>query len=121
MQTAQATKTELTVAQIQSMIADARIAAAAAAESYYTEVLGGRDSMPCGFAWVKITGFNGERIRGNTKLGRALKAAGVDDLMLWDPSGHYCQNVDTKKSGAKAAATVLKQYGFDAVADSRWD
>lgn len=121
MQTALATKTELTVAQIQSMIADARIAAAAAAERYYAEVLGGRDRMPCGFAWVKITGFNGERIRGNTKLGRALKAAGVDDFMLWNPSGHCCQNIDTKMAGAKVAATVLKRYGFDAFADSRWD
>lgn len=108
-------------AQLQEMIEQAKAAAKDASERYFKDELGGKDSMPCGFAWVKIVGFNGERIRGNTKIGKALKAAGIEDNTLWNPSGHPSQNIDTKYAGAKVAAVVLRRYGFDAHADSRWD
>lgn len=40
---------------------------------------------------------------------------------MWNPSGHNCQNVDTKEEGARAAAAVLKRYGIEAYAGSRLD
>ena len=77
--------------------------------------------MACGFAWVDILG-----VKGNTKLGKMLKLAGVrqsytKSFQLWTPSGMNCQNVDTLEEGARAAANVFKKYGFEAYADSRLD
>jgi len=65
-------------------------------------------------------------IKGNTKLGRAMKAAGYKKSydgawQIWNPSGLHCQNVDTKEVGAYAAAEVFKKYGFTAYAGSRLD
>ena len=75
----------------------------------------------CGFAWVNIYG-----VKGNTKIGKALKAAGVSQdytrsFQLWNPSKYPTQNVDTLLAGARAAAEVFKRYGFEAYAGSRLD
>ena len=76
----------------------------------------------CGFAWVDIYG-----IKGNTKLGKILKAAGIERsdwkkcYSIWNPSEHGCQNIDTKEAGAYAAAKVFEKYGFTAYAGSRLD
>jgi hypothetical protein len=51
---------------------EAKQAAREAAEKYFQEKLGGRDQFSCGFAWVDIFG-----IKGNTRLGKAFKAAGI--------------------------------------------
>ncbi len=107
--------------QIPAIVAEAETAAYAAAEKYYREVLGGQDRFACGFAWVNIYG-----IKGNTKLGRALSAAGIrkdyrGGLQMWNPSKFGCQNVDTLEAGAEAAAAVFKKYGFEAYAGSRLD
>ena len=74
----------------------------------------------CGFAWVDIP------VKGNTKLGRALKAAGVSKhwqsgFQLWNPSKYPTQNIDTLEAGARAAADVLKAHGITAYAGSRLD
>jgi hypothetical protein len=115
-----------TVEQLKAIIAEARQAAADAANDYFQEKLGGEDKYACGFAWVSLYKLNGEKIKGNTKIGRALKAAGVRQdydrvYQIWNPSGHMCQNVDTKFEGAKAAAQVFGQYGFEAYAGDRLD
>ncbi len=107
--------------QIPEIVAEAERAAHAAASKYFQEVLGGQDRFACGFAWVDIYG-----VRGNTKLGRALTAAGVrksytKSLQMWNPSKFGCQNVDTLEAGAEAAAQVFKRYGFEAYAGSRLD
>ncbi len=107
--------------QIPEIVAEAERAAHAAASKYFQEVLGGQDRFACGFAWVDIYG-----VRGNTKLGRALTAAGVrksytKSLQMWNPSKFGCQNVDTLEAGAEAAARVFKRYGFEAYAGSRLD
>lgn len=96
-------------------------AAKAKATEYFNTELGGEDRYACGFAWVNI--YN---IKGNTKLGRAMKAAGYKKSwdgawQIWNPSGLHCQNVDTKEVGAYAAAEVFKKYGFTAYAGSRLD
>lgn len=76
---------------------------------------------------MEILTYRGQRIKGNTKIGRALKNIGVDlnqykkVFEIWNPSGYACQNVDTLYAGAKAAAEVLNYYGFTTYADHRLD
>ena len=107
--------------QIQTIIAEAKHEAYLAADKFFKEKLGGEDKYSCGFAWVDIFG-----IKGNTRLGRALKAAGVrksytGGFQIWNPSGYGCQNIDTLEEGARAAAAVFERYGFTAYAGSRLD
>jgi len=118
--------TELSVAQIQAAVREAREAAYEAADNFFKTRLGGRDQYACGFAWVNIYEHNGVKLKGNTKIGRAMKAAGIRQdytkaFSIWNPSGYGCQNVDTLEQGARAAALVLRKYGFDAYAGSRLD
>jgi len=107
--------------QIPQIVEEAKDAARQAATNYFHEVLGGRDQMACGFAWVNIYG-----VKGSTKLGKALAAEGIrksysGGMQMWNPSTMMVQNVDTLSAGAEAAAKVFKSYGFDAYADSRLD
>jgi len=107
--------------QIQTIIAEAKHEAYLAADRFFKEKLGGEDKYSCGFAWVDIFG-----VKGNTRLGRALKAAGVrksytGSFQIWNPSGYGCQNIDTLEAGADAAAKVFTKYGFTAYTGSRLD
>ena len=75
----------------------------------------------CGFAWVNIYG-----IKGSTRLGRRMKAAGYEKdysgaYSIWNPCGLYTQCMSTKEAGARAAAQVFKAAGFTAYAGSRPD
>ena len=75
----------------------------------------------CGFAWVNIWG-----IKGNTKLGKRMKAAGFEKdytgaYSIWNPSGLGTQCMSTKEAGARACAQVFKAAGFTAYAGSRAD
>lgn len=110
-----------TVEQIKDIVAEAKAEARKAADQYFQTQLGGVDQYACGFAWVNIFG-----IKGNTKLGRAMKAAGIRQdyskaFTIWNPSEHGAQNIDTKEAGARAAAQVFERYGFRAYAGSRLD
>lgn len=107
--------------QVDQIVAEAKQAAYEAAMKFFYDKLGGKDQYACGFAWVNIHG-----VKGNTKLGKMLKAAGVRQdytkaFQIWNPSGLPCQNVDTKEVGAQAAADVFTKYGFTAYAGSRLD
>jgi hypothetical protein len=108
--------------EINQIVWEAKHEAAHAAEKFFQEKLGGRDQYACGFAWTNIQG-----VKGNTKLGKMLTAAGVKKntyeraFQLWNPSGHRAQNVDTLYEGARAAADVFCKYGFKAYAGSRLD
>jgi hypothetical protein len=107
--------------QINQIVAEAKTAAYIAADAFFKDKLGGRDQMACGFAWTDIFG-----IKGNTKIGRYLKEAGLrksytGSLQLWNPAGYGCQNIDTLEKGAEAAAKVFERYGFRAYAGSRLD
>lgn len=105
------------------MLAEAK----AAADKFFQDRLGGVDAYACGFAWVTVYPEH----KGNTKAGReerkVLESLGLKKdwtgkaYEMWNPSGHGCQNVDTKEAGAIAAANVLKKYGFKAYAGSRLD
>ena len=112
---------QYTVEQIRNLVDEAKAKAYAAADEhenkYYPE--GGWGA--CGFAWVNIWG-----IKGNTKLGRAMKAAGIEKdysgaHSIWNPSKYPTQNVSTLEAGAQAAAQVFKDAGFTAYAGSRLD
>jgi hypothetical protein len=112
---------QYTVEQLKDILAEACTAATQAADLYFQTRLNGQDAYACGFAWVNIYG-----VKGNTKLGRAMKAAGIRQdytkaFQIWNPSGHNAQNVDTKEAGAEAAAKVFQRYGFEAYAGSRLD
>jgi hypothetical protein len=112
---------DLTKEQVAEIVAQAQQAAYSAANKFFQEQLGGQDQYACGFAWVNIYG-----IKGNTKVGRALKELGIrpsysGGLQWWNPSKFGCQNVDTLEVGANAAAQVLKNHGFEAFAGSRLD
>ena len=108
--------------QVNAIVAEAFAAARKTAEHYFHNTLGGRDQFPCGFAWCDIYG-----VRGNTKLGRMLAAAGIkkNDYtrthQVWNPSGMPVQNVDCLQAGANEAAAVFRKYGFTAHPGSRWD
>ena len=107
--------------QVNAIVAEARDAAYTAADTYFRTKLGGVDQFACGFAWVNIY-----KIKGNTKLGKMLKAAGVRQdytkaFQIWNPAGLAVQNVDTLEEGAYAAAKVFQKYGFEAYAGSRLD
>ena len=110
-----------TVDEVQAIVAEARAEAKKAADEFFQTRLGGVDQYACGFAWVDIFG-----VKGNTKLGRAFKEAGVSKsytgaFQIWNPADMYVQNVDTLEAGAEAAAQVFKKYGFTAYAGSRLD
>lgn len=112
---------EYTVDQVQNIVREARDAAYAAADEYFRVRLGGVDQYACGFAWINIRG-----IKGNTRMGRILKAAGLRQdytrtFQIWNPAGYPVQNIDTLETGARAAAEVFKRYGFNAAAGSRLD
>ncbi len=107
--------------QVNAIVHEAKEAAFQAADTFFKEKLGGRDQFACGFAWTNIY-----KVKGNTKLGKMLKAAGVRQdytkaFQLWNPAGYGCQNIDTLEAGAEAAAKVFQKYGFEAYAGSRLD
>ena len=107
--------------QVNNIVAEAKQAAERAARKFFQEKLGGKDQYSCGFAWVDIFG-----IKGNTKVGRAMKEAGLrksytGSYQIWNPASYGCQNIDTLEAGAEAAAKVFEKYGFRAYAGSRLD
>lgn len=112
--------------QLDQIIQEAQEAAYAEAERYFNNQLGGQDQFACGFAWCNIGTYNGKKVDGRTKIGKMLAKRGISrnyagQIQWWNPSKFPCQNVDTLEVGARAAANVLKQHGFDAYCGSRLD
>ena len=110
-----------TVSELKAILTEAQEAAYAAADAFENKYFPDGGWGACGFAWVDIWG-----IKGNTKLGRAMKAAGIDKAyngayQIWNPSKYPTQNVDTLEAGARAAAQVLSDAGITAYAGSRLD
>ena len=114
---------ELTAQQVGQIVNDATTSAAEAAKRELAKY-GDRDC--CGFAWVNIWMYEGKKIRANSKLGKALIAAGVrkdytGSYCLWNPSKAGVQSMGILEAGAYAAAEVFKAAGFTAYAGSRMD
>ena len=104
--------------QVNAMVAEAYEAANKAAREALA-LHGDRDA--CGFAWVNIY-----KIKGNTKIGKMLKAAGVRQdytraFQIWNPAKLGVQSVGILEEGARAAAEVFRKAGFEAYAGSRLD
>ena len=111
-------KETMTVADLKQMIQEGKEAAHTAATNYINTY--GEDWY-CGFAWTSIYG-----VKGNTKLGRALKQAGIEQawdksFQIWNPSGLGTQSMSVKEAGAQACADVFRKYGFTAYMGSRAD
>lgn len=106
---------------------DAKAEAHKKAEAYLGSHYGGHDAGMCGFAWVNVR----PKHKGNTKEGKAerkvLREMGFEldwtgkEFQWWNPSGLGVQNVDSKHAGAVAAASILREHGFNAYAGSRLD
>ena len=112
------TATTLTQEQVNVIVQEAMISAKQAAMDALAKY-GDRDA--CGFAWTSIY-----RVKGNTRLGKMLKAAGVrqswdKSFQLWNPAQLGVQSVGILEAGAQAAAEVFRKYGFEAYAGSRLD
>ena len=110
--------TAFTQTEINEIVAEAMAEARRAAELALL-LHGDRDA--CGFAWTNIYG-----VKGNTKTGKMLKAAGVRQdytkaFQIWNPSKLGVQSVGILEEGARAAADVFRKYGFEAYAGSRLD
>ena len=109
---------DYTVEEIKAIVQEAKTAARESAEAHIDEY---GEQWYCGFAWVNIWD-----IKGNTKLGKRMKAAGLDkdytgSYSIWNPSGLGTQCMSTKEAGARAASEVFKSYGFKCSAGSRAD
>ncbi len=107
-----------TTEEIQAIVSQAREQARLAAEQALARY---GDHDACGFAWCEIF-----HVKGNTRLGKMLKAAGVRQgyersWQLWNPSGLGVQSVSVLEAGAQAAAEVFRKHGFTAYANSRLD
>lgn len=113
---------QYTQQQVVDIVTQAKLAANIEARRFFHDKLNGQDQYSCGFAWVDIYG-----VKGNTKLGKMLKAAGLRKdwtgkaFQIWNPSELHVQNVDTLEAGAAAAAKVFQSHGFQAYAGSRLD
>ncbi len=118
--------TSLTKEQVEIILDEAEHAAYEAAGNMYRNNFNSKDGGMCGFAWVTITGFDGYKIKGNTKMGRTMKMAGVKQnyrrsFEVWNPSNFPVQSIDILYEGALAYSKVLKRHGFEADAGSRLD
>lgn len=116
----------MNVSEINAIVNEAQIAAHEAANQFFQNQMGGQDRGACGFAWTNIYKYNGKKIDGRTKVGRAMKAAGIGQdwtgvFQIWNPSKFPVQNIDTLEAGARAAAQVFQNHGFVAYAGSRLD
>ena len=115
----------MNIQELKNILVEAQQQAAAASMVEYNKY--GTDHVgACGFAWVNIYKHNGTAIKGNTKLGKLLKAAGVRQdytraFQVWGGEWYNGQSIDIKEAGARAYADVLKRYGFEAYAGSRLD
>jgi hypothetical protein len=116
-----ATKEAFNLDAVQDALNEAGIQARTAAKEAYAKF--GGDRGACGFAWVNVYG-----VRSNSKLGKALQAAGfrkdyTGSLQLWNPSKAGVQSLDILEAGAYAYAEVLRdKLGLEKVyAGSRMD
>lgn len=108
------------ITQVEAAVFLAQAEAAKATREYLAKH-GDRDA--CGFAWVNVWG-----VRSNSKLGKALQAAGfrkdyTGALNFWNPSKSGTQSISALEEGAYAFAKVLQEkLGLEKVyAGSRMD
>ena len=106
------------IQELKDLMVEAKTAARDAAVEHLNKY---GEHAYCGFAWVNIYD-----VKGNTKLGRAMKQAGYQksydgSIQIYNPAGYGGQSMDVKEHGAQAAAAVFESYGFRAYMGSRAD
>ena len=91
---------------VNAAVARASLVGGQAGLKYFNEKMGGRDAWPCGFSRVIV------RVKGSTKLGRALLAAGFrkdyGGGLCKDFSGNIAQCMDVGVESNQAALEVLR-------------
>ena len=91
---------------VNATVARARSVGGQAGLKYFNEIMGGVDSWPCGFSRVIV------KVKGSTKLGRALLAAGFrkdyGGGLCKDFSGHIAQCMDVGVESNQAALEILR-------------
>lgn len=108
--------------KLQSAHEKAMNAARSAAQSVSEQYFNGGDGGACGFSWVNVR----DKIRSNSKLGKALATLGYSksytgQLQLWN-KWYYGQSVDCGEAGASAYARVFtEETGIKVIAGSRLD
>lgn len=115
----------MTPEQIKQIVSEAN----AAGETAWRAALaraGGVDGGECGFAWVNLHKYDNKKLDGRSRMGRALKAAGVDRdwngiYQIWNAGGYPGQSVDIRETANRAAAEVWRKHGFTAYTGSRLD
>lgn len=98
-----------TAEEVKSIVARAEQAAFAAGSAYFNGKLGGTDRGAVGFAWSTV--YN---VKGSTKLGKALTAAGFrkayeGGLQFWMPGRQPCQSIDVHEIAADAFTKVIRE------------
>lgn len=94
------------ITQVEMAVIQAQAEAAQACRNWLNQH-GDRDA--CGFAWVNIYG-----VRSNSKLGKALIAAGFrkswerGSLQFWNPAKSGTQSVSALEAGAEAFAERIR-------------
>ena len=106
---------------VNQILGEADVASLTASTKCLNEDFGGKDTYPCGFAWVEIYG-----IRANSKMGKFLSELGMrkdsyTKSFIFHTNTPNVQNMDVKYAGAHAAAKILQSHGFRAYATSRID
>ena len=71
----------------------------------------------CGFAWVRVKGLRGKKLKEFQKRGFDKCFSGGQMLFVSD----YDQSHDRKAAYARAYAQTLQENGFDAWSESRLD
>lgn len=115
----------MTSEQIKSIVAEAHAAGEAAWRDALSRA-GGVDGGACGFAWVNLYEHGGKKLDGRSRMGRAMKAAGVDRdwngvYQIWNAGGYPGQSIAIREAANQAAADVWRKHGFVAYAGSRLD
>ena len=96
-----------TADEVKAIVAKAEAAAHAAGSAALARA--GRDFGACGFAWSSV--YN---VKGSTKLGKALVAAGFrkaygGGLQFWMPGRQPCQSIDVHEVAADAFTKVIRE------------
>lgn len=109
---------QYSIDELKDIIAGMRAAAFDAANRAHRDY---GDTGACGFAWLEFPG-----IKGNTKAGRMLKAAGIRQdylrtFYIWNPSGLAVQSIHVLEQGAIAAEQYMRDHGINCYARSRLD
>lgn len=115
----------MTPEQIKQIVAEAHAAGEAAWRDALSRA-GGVDGGACGFAWVGLQEHGGKKLDGRSRMGRALKAAGVNkswdgSYQIWNAGGYPGQSIAIREAANQAAAEVWRKHGFVAYAGSRLD